>query len=429
MKAAVYGDTLCAQVTAIALAQTGHEVVWAVPEGISWQAVQAGQPLFRENDLPALFDEQVHAGQLRCVGLDHAVSNEQARVIFLALQPGQLDSARLIVESHAARGDAELVLNQSAGPVGGTEMLQAWATEKGSGTQVVALPDMVQEGNAFNSFTRPEIILLGCENHAAETLVRELLRPFNRRRDALQVMTAREAEFTKLTINGILATRLSFMNDMAQLAESLDVDIETVRRGMGADPRVGEAYLYPGCGFGGPGLSRGVMTLIDTLHARDATDGLLDQVLRVNDHQKEWPFRKFWQYFHGDVSGKRVAIWGAAFKPGTHRVDNGPAQKIIEALWAQGVEVAVHDPLALGELKDWAGDRPLQLYSDPYDATRQADALLLVTEWKAYWSPDWARLRDLMNESLVVDGRNIYDPAYVREQGFVYRGVGRGKDQ
>jgi UDPglucose 6-dehydrogenase len=310
--------------------------------------------------------------------------------------------------------------------VGAAERLRDVSQQVRGTLALVALPDLIQEGNAFLTFTRPDSILLGCEDREVESLLRELLRPFNRRKDVIRVMSLREAEFSKLAISGILATRISYMNDMASLSESLGVDIDVVRVAMGADPRIGESYLYPGCGFGGPGLSRNVLALVDALDNRVSEPGLLEQVLQTNERQKEVLFRKFWQFYRGNVSGKKVALWGAAFKPGTHRVDNGPALKVIEALWAQGVRVAVHDPKALSDLEAWAHGRgDLILCDDLYEAVEDADALMLVTEWKPYWSPDWQRLKRQMREPLILDGRNIYDPGFVKEQGLVYRGIGR----
>ena len=169
-----------------------------------------------------------------------------------------------------------------------------------------------------------------------------------------------------------------------------------------------------------------MLALVDALNERAAEPGLLERVLQTNERQKEVLFRKFWQFYQGNVSGKKVALWGVAFKPGTHRVDNAPALKVIEALWAQGVEVMAHDPRALPDLENWARGRgALTLCDDPYDAAEEADALMLITEWKPYWSPDWQRLKRAMRQPLILDGRNIYEPAFVREQGLVYRGIGR----
>ena len=425
MQITVYGDTLCAQVTATAMAQTGHQVSWAVVEPASHEYLAIGRPLFSEQGLDQLFVEQLESGRLTpCFWRD--VPIEPAVAVFLALSPGQEAAAETIVRQQAGVSECEVIINQTMGPVGTAERLLEILQQQSARLALVALPDLIQEGNAFVTFTRPDSILLGCEGGAGETLMRELLRPFNRRKDVIQVMSLREAEFSKLAISGILATRISYMNDMASLSESLGVDINVVRVAMGADPRIGESYLYPGCGFGGPGLSRNVMTLLNALDSRASEPGLLEQVLRTNERQKEVLFRKFWQFFQGNVSGKKVALWGAAFKPGTHRVDNAPALKVIEALWAQGVKVAVHDPKALPGLESWANGRgELDLCADLYEVAKDADALMLITEWKPYWSPDWRRLKAVMREPLILDGRNIYDPDFVRDQGLVYQGVGR----
>lgn len=427
MQITVYGDTLCAQVTATAMAQTGHRVGWVVEDLHSKKRLEKGKPLFHEQGLDRIFTEQLESGRLlaRFRGEGEALPSE-TEAVFLAVPAGQSDWSRQIVQEVASSSKCQVVVNQTVGPVGAAERLRGQLRAAGSSAALVSMPDLIQEGNAFQTFTRPESILLGCEQREGEALVRELLRPFNRRKDVIQVMTLREAEFAKLAISGILATRLSFMNDMANLSESLDVDIDAVRVAMGADSRIGESYLYPGCGFGGAGLDNNVLALVDALNERSAEPSMLSQVLKTNERQKEVLFRKFWQYYQGNVVGKRVVIWGVAFKPGTRRVDNAPALKIIEALWAQGVEVAIHDPEAQPDLQAWARNRgDLHLFDDPYEAAEGADALMLVTEWKLYWGPDWPRLRAALRQPLLLDGRNIYDPAFVRAQGLVYRGIGR----
>ncbi|MFP1683006.1 UDP-glucose dehydrogenase family protein [Alloalcanivorax sp. C16-1] len=434
MRIDMFGDTLCAMVTAAAMAQSGHRVRWWLPPGRIARALDDDRVLYQEPGLSELVSAQRRAGRLDCrtdepgladVNGEPAVS-ETAPVVCLALQPGDLERAGHLAD-WAGRGGARLLVNQSVFPVGTTEQLQARLRDAGADTPVVCLPDTLQEGQAVDSFTRPHHILLGCDEREAEVLMRELLRPYNRRRDVLKVMLPREAEFTKLAISGMLATRLSYMNDMALLAEELAVDIDVIRQGVGSDPRIGEAYLYAGCGFGGPGFSRDVMSLTDTLRSRRIGAELLEQVLQINERQKEVLFRKFWRHYEGDVEERRVTLWGAAFKPGSDRVDNGPALRLIEALWAQGVDVHVHDPLALPELSNWArGKGTLTLHDDPYEAARDSDALMLVTEWKAYWGPDWDDLKEAMRTPLILDGRNIYDPAYVKRQGFTYHGIGRG---
>lgn len=426
MRIDLFGDTLCAQVTAAALAQSGHQVRWYLPAGRVTDALGEGQVLYREPGLADLVKQQRDSGRLQCGVLEQRPETP-APVVFLALQPGAFEQAEEIVDWVSRAGDCRLLVNQSTFSVGSSEKLQQRLCQASASIPVVCLPDTLQEGMALQTFTRPTHILLGCDDHAAEVLMREILRPYNRRRDVIQVMKPREAEFAKLAISGMLATRLSYMNDMALLAEALGVDIDMIRQGMGSDPRIGEAYLYAGCGFGGPGFSGDVMSLTDTLRDKRISAELLRDVLRINERQKEVLFRKFWRYFDGDVKGRQVTLWGAAFKPNTDRVDNGPALSLIEALWAQEVRVHVHDPLALPELRRWAAGRgELVTHEDPYQAVRGSDALMLVTEWKAYWSPQWEELKSAMRTPLILDGRNIFDPAYVRSHGFDYQGVGRG---
>lgn len=426
----VYGDTLCALVSAAALASSGNQVFLHLPDGPVAQALSRGDYPYREPGLADLMAEQSQAGRLVLVDMD-TLPEQQSRVVWLALSPDAIQQAQTILRSLPAnRSQAWLVVNQSTFPVGSSESLQQvleeLEAEGESESAVVSLPDLLTEGNALAGFTRADSWLLGSDEPWAQKLVLELLRPFNRRRDTVMIMRPREAEFTKLAITGMLATRLSYMNDMANLADSLNVDIERIRQGMGADRRIGESYLYPGCGFGGLSFSRDVMSLACTLHGSGIQAQLLDEVLRINERQKEVLFRKLWRHYGADLRGRRVAIWGVAFKPDSARIDNSPALKLIEALWAQGVKVHVHDPRALDNLAAWAGERSdLVLHDDPYEAAEGADALMLVTEWKAYWSPDLLRLKMSMAYPLLLDGRNVWDPEFIKQSGFDYFGIGR----
>lgn len=425
----IYGDTLTALVTAATLSSTGHQVTLRVPAGQVADDLDAGRMPYQEPGLEAMLDQQQQAGRLLAGSADE-MPGDRVEAVFLALSPAALPFAESVIDQLALRREHSwLVVNQSNFPVGTTESLQQRlrdGADAGVDRAVIVMPEMLQEGAALQSFMRPSSILVGCDSDWAEVHIREILRPFNRLRDVMRLLRPREAEFTKLAINGMLATRLGFINDMASLADALQVDIEQVRMGMGADPRIGEAYLYPGCGFGGLNFSRNVMSLADTLESSGVGSELLEQVLLINERQKEVLFRKLWQHYRTDLHGKTVTLWGAAFKPGTGRIDNAPALKLLDALWAQGVTVRVHDPKALPTLRAHYGERAdLLLCDDPYEAARGADALMLVTEWKDYWSPDYPRLRSLMAQPLLLDGRNILDPDFVRSSGFVYYGIGR----
>jgi len=425
----IYGDTLTALVTAAALSSTGHVVTLRVPAGPVADDLDADRMPYQEPGLELLLEQQQQAGRL-LRGSVAQMPNNKVDAVFLALSPAAQDFAEAIVDKLAAQRDKSwLVVNQSNFPVGTTEKMQLRlreGAEVGVDRAVVCMPEMLQEGAALQSFIRPAHILVGCDSDWAEIHIREILRPFNRLRDNMRLLRPREAEFTKLAINGMLATRLGFMNDMASLADTLQIDIEQVRMGMGADPRIGEAYLYPGCGFGGLNFSRNVMSLADSVQSAGVGSELLEQVLLINERQKEVLFRKLWQHYRTDLHGKTVALWGASFKPGTGRIDNAPSLKLLEALWAQGVTVRVHDPKALPTLLKHYGERAdMVLCDDPYDAAEGADALMLVTEWKDYWSPDYVRLRSVMRQPLLLDGRNVLDPEFVRSSGFIYYGIGR----
>lgn len=426
----VYGDTLCALVSAAALASSGNRVCLHVPQPELAERLRTGRCPYREPGLAELIVEQVEAQRLRFAGFAEPPSDNSA-VVWLALSPDCLDSAHAIIGGLPMTPRRDwLVVNQSTFPVGSTEALQASLLPRCGGVEsrcaAVSLPDLLTEGAALDGFMRADHWLLGTSEEWARRLVYELLRPFNRRRDAIMLMLPREAEFTKLAINGMLATRLSYMNDMANLADNLAVDIDRVRQGMGADKRIGDAYLYPGCGFGGQSFSRDVMSLASTLQLSGMQPQLLDEVLQINERQKEVLFRKLWDRYGTHLRGRKVAMWGVAFKPASTRIDNAPSLKLLEALWAQGVEVHVHDPRALPALAEWAGERDdLVLHDDPYAAARDTDALMLVTEWKAYWSPDLARLKAVMKTPLLLDGRNVWDPAFMKESGFEYYGIGR----
>ncbi len=426
----VYGDTLCALVSATALASSGHNVSLHVPQGPVATTLARGGCPFREPGLSELLAEQTTAGRFKLARMD-TPPHESTALIWLALAPTDIDLAFEIVQSIPIDGERSwLIVNQSTFPVGSTEALLAALTERhgGESTQRAAasLPDLLIEGQALQTFRQAEQWLLGCDSNWGRRMLVEALRPYNRRRDNIMLMRPREAEFTKLAITGMLATRLSFMNDMANLADMLDVDIERVRQGVGKDKRIGDAYLYPGCGFGGLSFSRDVMSLASTFQHSGIQAQLLDQVLRINERQKESLFRKLWRYYGTDLEKRKVAIWGAAFKPDSARIDNSPALTLMEALWAQGVEVHVHDPRALPALAEWAGPRgDLIMHKDPYAALADVDALMLVTEWPAYGSPDVSHMKATMKTPLILDGRNLWDPEFMKQNGFDYFGIGR----
>ncbi|MEH6469918.1 MAG: nucleotide sugar dehydrogenase [Halopseudomonas sp.] len=435
MRVSVYGSGLTALVTAWALADVGNEVLVRPADEESLADLCRLELAFDEPGLTERLEKQLAVGRLQW-----AESDSQAfchgELHCLALEADGLSLAETLLSQLALTATTPItVINQTTFPVGTTERLQQLMRQAqaehnlNQDVACLSLPSFLQEGAAIQGFTRPSRILLGIDNGSGLELARELLRPFNRNHEQWLLMSTREAEFSKYAINGMLATKLSFMNEMANLADQLQVDIEQVRKGVGSDSRIGYDYIYPGCGFGGLSFSEDVMQLAETVESCVEDSKLLSAVLETNRQQKELLFRKLWQYWQADLGGKTVALWGAAFKPGTDRIDNAPSLELMQALWAQGVKVRLYDPKAMPRVEQRFGTRSdLRCCDDLYQALEGADALLIVTEWKEFWSPDFERVAQLMPSRLILDGRNIYDPAYMKSLSFNYIGIGRSSE-
>ena len=423
MKINVYGDNLCALVSAAIFASVGHEICLCLPDGYIKNTLQAGKEAYPEPRLQDMLQQQLDEHRLSFSGLAQPISHD-IDAVFLAFAAKDFNLAEQIVRRLAQHDQPLVVINQSTFVLGSSEKLAAQLSISQS---LVYVPDFIQEGMAIDSMARPNKIILGMNDARAEQQLREIFRPFNRLKDLFLTMSLREAEFTKLAVSGMLATRISFMNDLSNVADTIGVDIEQIRIGIGSDKRIGESYLYPGCGFGGQSFSEDVINLAQTVSELGIKSKLLDQVLQINEDQKEVLFRKLWRYFDCDLHGKTIAIWGAAYKPNTNKIDNAPILKLLDALWAQGAIVKLHDPKALLKIEQLYGKhQQLILCDDQYNAAIDVDALMLVTEWKQYWNPNFKALKKSMRRPLILDGRNIYNPYYVQELGFEYIGIGRG---
>ncbi len=429
MKIVVHGQGLAALVTAASLAGGGHDVALVcVDESVAGD-LRASRLPFDEPGLTAALAQAVSTGRLAIVAALPVLKGRVA-VHFLALQPDEQALAAARLAAIAAFDRDVLLVNQVNFSVGATDALHAQLLAQrrdGDGrTAAASLPDFLRRGSALANFRRPDRVIIGTEDPWAEGLLREILRPFTGDDVAVHVMPAKDAEFTKQAVNGMLATRLSYMNDMANVADGLGIDIENVRLGVGSDERIGSHFLHPGCGFGGTGFYQDLLSLKQTLDASGVASKLVDTALAVNEEQKELLFRKLWRHYRGELAGRTVAVWGVAFKPDTDRVDHAPALRVIAALLAQGVTVRAHDPKALAQLRAHIGTWPQLIEcTDPWDAVAGADALLVLTEWQDYRAPDFDRVRELMHTPLLLDGRNIYDPHTVRAHGIAYYGVGR----
>lgn len=419
MKIAVFGTTLHAGVMAALLAEYGNQIYWCTSvtceENISVLSYQ-------DQDVNNYLNKQRKAGFLKESPFSEIPLDIE--VYLFCFSPTQIELALKTVEKLSERPivHPRLMINGSTFGLHGTEKLKQHLPKD----EWVYFPDVIQEGNAINSVLNVKHVIIGVESRDASETMQELLRPFFQFSYQYLFMPILDAEFTKLSISGMLATRISYMNDLAMVAEKLGIDIANVKHGIAADTRIGAAYLSPGVGFGGENFSHDILTLSSTVSETGTKSRLLEQVWAINEQQKEILFRKLWNYYHCSLNGKTVAIWGASFKENTSNIHNSPIHILLAALWAQGVIVRLHDPQALDEIAAAYGHREdLILCTDQYEAVRDAHALCLITAWKQYWSPDFKQLQQLMKHPLILDGRNIYDPAYVKAKGFAYEGVGR----
>jgi UDPglucose 6-dehydrogenase len=430
MKVSIYGDTHYAWVTAAKLAETGNQVVLRIDVGDA--ANQAPNRVTREAMLAELLGQQQASGRLMLDNAEMAYSHGSTHLLAADASLAAIEQVVDRILEHA-EGDCYLVV-LSPLPVGALRELQDYAfarlrtLAKPYRVYVATLPLFIREGTALADFARPSLFVLGAEHEVVVKRVLDLMRPFVRNAAHMMVVPLAAAELIKFGINAMLATRISFMNEMAALSERLGVDVEQVRRGLAADPRIGADYLMPGCGFGGPSFSDELLSFAQAVKENLDTGGLVDAVIAINESQREILFRKIWRFFRGNLQGRMVAIWGAAFKPGTASIENSSVLPLLQALWAQGCTTCVYDPLAGEMLRQQFPDQPLlEVAHSAADAVRGADALAIVTAWDEFWNPDFSMLRQLLKRPVIFDGRNIYEPKQMMEHGFRYFAIGRGE--
>jgi len=422
MKIAIWGNELTAWATAGALAQSGNDISLVSQSKIKDPATLMGSSIRNEPGLRDLVCTEFDNRRLRLVETRTAVG---IQTHILSMNPSQFEEALKIVRKLAEKADGPLlIINQSHFGVGATDRLQAELNRR---QQQVAVyfAENISEGEALDRIRNPRSLIVGCDDEAARLTLEALFRPFSTRLENLFLMSPKEAEFTKLSIIGMLALRIGYINELANLAEQLEVDIEVIRRSMGADPRIGRHHLAPGCGFGGNTFPQTLDSLAQLLKQKNEST-LMQTVLTQNDRQKELPFRKVWQHYRADLHDRKIAIWGASFKPGSASLDSAPSLRVIDALVAQQAEVRVHDPEALEHVQQAYRDTPaVKTIGGKYDALKNVDALLLLTEWPEYWSPDFEIMLRQMKSPVIVDGRNVYNRAQLESLGFTYYGIGR----
>ncbi len=425
MKIAIIGSNLQAGVLTALLSEYGNDVYTLAEDSDSGQEDQHQYQVLQDPHLLGLL-LKLHEENAFTIAYSAHDLPVDIECYILCYEPNRLEAAKQFIRELPALGSNKprLMINSSTFGLYGTDKLAALSPSD----LWVYLPDTVQEGNAVGSFVKASKVIVGTNEMPAKIQVKELLRPIYPLDQQYLWMPILDAELAKISISGMLATRISYMNDLANVAERLGVDIVNVRQGLATDSRIGSSYLSPGVGFGGENFSHDILMLSDLVSESGVRGRLLEQVWAINEDQKEILFRKLWRHFQTNLTGKRITIWGATFKEETTSTYNSPVHKMMEALIAQGAQVQIYDPRAGNELIERYVVRfpdQVTVFEDKYEALKASDALCVLTAWKEFYSPNYKKMLDLMQTALVLDGRNIYDPAFMKSLGFIYEGVGR----
>lgn len=443
MRIAVIGTGYVGLVTGACFTEMGNHVTCVDIDESKLRRLQQGEIPIYEPGLEALVKSGVKEGLLS-FSSDIAEAIKDVEYIFIAVgtPPGEDGSADLQYVLAVARDignnlqNYAVIIDKSTVPVGTAgqvdQAIKAQLQYRGVDIDydVVSNPEFLKEGAAVADFLRPDRVVVGTDSKKAEQKMAALYGPYLRSSDRLMFMGIRDAEMTKYAANAMLATKISFMNEVANLCDHMDVDIENVRKGIGSDSRIGYSFIYPGCGYGGSCFPKDVKALVQSAQQVGFKPSLLEAVEERNNSQKKLLFSNISRYFDGNLQGKHFAIWGLAFKPGTDDMREAPSIVLINALIEAGATVSAFDPVAKETAKAefpaaWVTDARLQFFDFQYDVLKNADALILVTEWKRFRQPDFLAMKDVMNIPLIFDGRNQYDPVYLAECGFEYSGVGR----
>ena len=439
MKVTVFGSGYVGLVTGACFAEAGNHVVCVDIDAGKVARLQAGEIPIHEPGLDVMVKRNFDKGRLKfTTDAEEGIRHGLFQFIAVGTPPEEDGSADLshvlAVAETIGRHMTEyrIVVDKSTVPVGTAdkvkERIEQALGERGARFEfdVVSNPEFLKEGAAINDFMKPDRVVVGTDNPRTAELLKSLYDPFTRSHDRMIVMDVRSAELTKYAANAMLATKISFMNEIANLAERMGADIEKVRVGIGSDPRIGYSFIYPGAGYGGSCFPKDVKALVHSAGEHDFDAQLLRAVEAVNKNQKRVVFRKMHDYFGGKLKGKTVALWGLAFKPNTDDMREAPARELMEALWAAGANVRAYDPVAMGEAERIYGQRDdLKLVADATAALDGADALAIITEWQEFRSPDFDTIRDKLSNPVIFDGRNIYDPGLVKSFGLQYFGIGR----
>jgi UDPglucose 6-dehydrogenase len=453
MKITIFGTGYVGLVSGACLAEVGHIVVCVDVDPVKIDSLKKGIMPIWEPGLGALVERNIKEGRLHfTTDAAYAVQHSQVQFIAVGTPPDEDGSADMqyvlavakTIANHMT--DYKVIVNKSTVPVGTADKVAATLAAvlaevviAGRGTKpmppvpsfdVVSNPEFLKEGDAVNDFLKPDRIIIGTSSAGAKSIMRELYEPFNRNNDRTLYMDVRSAELTKYAANAMLATKISFMNEIANMAERLGADVEEVRKGIGSDPRIGYQFIYPGCGYGGSCFPKDVQALAHTAKEIGYDAQLLQAVEAVNNRQKTALFDKLVKYFGSTsaLKGKTIAVWGLAFKPNTDDMRAAPSRTLMEALWQAGARVQAFDPVAMKETATiYEPNSNLTLWPDKYAAVQDADALVICTEWQQFRAPDFDELANRMRSKVIVDGRNIFQPFRLKTAGWTYISIGRAE--
>lgn len=442
MKVTIFGSGYVGLVTGACLAESGHHVICVDVDENKINQLNDGVIPIYEPGLEAIVKENLKSGRLVfTTNIQKSVEFSNIQFIAVGTPPDEDGSADLQYVLSVADSIAEymngdqIIIDKSTVPVGTADKVEKILSEKlkqrNSQHQfhIVSNPEFLKEGSAIRDFMKPDRIIIGTESDHVKKAMHELYAPFNRNHDRIIFMDVRSAELTKYAANSLLATKISFMNEIANLSELLGADIENVRIGIGSDPRIGYDFIYPGCGYGGSCFPKDVQALTKTASQNGYTTELLNAVESVNYRQKEVLFEKIKNYFNGkeNLKGKTIALWGLAFKPNTDDMREAPSRNLMESLWNSQAKIQAYDPEAMDETQRIYGKRnDLTLMGTKESCLKNSDFLVICTEWKQFRSPDFDLIKSLLSEPIIFDGRNLFDPILLREKGITYFAIGRG---
>ncbi len=441
MKVTVFGIGYVGLVQAAVLADAGHDVMCVDVDANKVERLKEGVIPIYEPGLEPLVKETYAAGRLKfTVDAAEGVNHGEIQFIAVGTPPDEDGSADLkyvlaVAETIATHMESrKILIDKSTVPVGTADKVAAKVSEvlkkrkrEDLKFDVASNPEFLKEGSAVGDCMRPDRIVIGTSCEETEEILRELYAPFNRNREKIIVMDVRSAELTKYAANCMLATKISFMNEIASLAEKLGADVEMVRHGIGSDPRIGYHFIYPGAGYGGSCFPKDVQALIKTADSIGFDAELLKSVESRNNQQKAVLFEKIDKHFKGDLAGKTFAVWGLSFKPNTDDMREAPSRVLMEALWKAGAKVQAYDPEAMEEAQRIYGARDdLTLCGTKESCLKNADALVIITEWQNFRAPDFDMIKGQLKHPLIFDGRNLFEPRRMQQRGITYYAIGRG---